>query len=365
MEHKGIKSLLAIVLCIGLVAGCICLEAHEKNRLKKMETEQNAGLKNVENGAEVETGQTLSQVVLYEDEEIVCYEDRILCHFYYEEKNTDRIAAIVKGMLGQCPALEHVFVLPVPYQIFLEEGYEEEKDAYLKYMEQLSLKLPEKGVLVDTLPVLEAHKSEYIFFKTEDTWTARGAYYGMEVICKELGMEPIPLEQYYEYVYASFRGGLRLVEALDSIESIEELKDQIYYYLLPDSVNMVEVMEIDGLGNKVSYKKPVVTPSIRNLGSFIGSRYLRAIVEGEPQEANNEGKYLLVVCDSAGRLLVPYLKDYYDGVYVVNIKLDDELYQDLNQIVEEYHISDVLYVQNTMEIGVSGYSKALNDFCEE
>ena len=72
-----------------------------------------------------------------------------------------------------------------------------------------------------------------------------------------------------------------------------------------------------------------------------------------------------MVCDSAGRLLVPYLKDYYDGVYVVNIKLDGEFYLDFNQIVEEYHISDVLYVQNTMEMGVSGYSKALNDFCEE
>ena len=365
MEHKGITSLLAIVLCIGLVAGCISLESHEKNRMKQMEAEQNAGLKNEENGDEVAIGQTLSQEILYEDEEIICYEDRILCHFFYEEATIDRIAVLVKGMLEQCPALEHIYVLPIPYLTFLEEGYIEEKEAYLRYMEQLSLKLPEKGVLVDTLPILEAHKSEYIFYKTEDAWTARGAYYGTEAICNKMGMEPIPLEQYYEYMYISLRGGLRASERLDSIEEMDDLKDYIYYYLLPGSPNRAEVIEEDSLGNKVSYKKPVVTGYVRNLGAFIGSKCLRAIVEGEPRDANNEGKYLLVVCDSAGRLLVPYLKDYYDGVYVVNIKLDGEFYLDFNQIVEEYHISDVLYVQNTMEMGVSGYSKALNDFCEE
>lgn len=362
MERKGIRSLLAAVLCLGLATGCIFLEAFVENRLQKMEADQNAGLNHQRNETEVETGQTLSEVILYEDEEIVCYEDRILCRFFYQEENTTRTAAMVKGMLDNCPALEHVYVLPVPYLVFLEEGYEEDKEAYLTYMEQLSLKLPEKAVLVDTLPVLEEHKNEYVFFRTEDAWTARGAYYGTEVLCDVLGLEQIPFEQYREYMYASFRGGLTLKDNLDFTQELEELQDQTYYYLLPDSVNMAEVMMEDSSGKKVSYKKPVVTSSARNLGSFIDSIHSRAIVEGEHRNAKKEGKYVLIVCDSAGRLLVPYLKDYYDGVYVINIRQDKEFYHDLCEIVEEYHISEVIFAQNAMEMGVPGYSRALNDF---
>ena len=63
--------------------------------------------------------------------------------------------------------------------------------------------------------------------------------------------------------------------------------------------------------------------------------------------------------------MVPYLKDYYEGVYVINMREEDELSHDLNEIVKEYHISDVLFAQSAMEMGVPGYSRALNDFCEE
>lgn len=363
MAHKGMRYLLVILMGLGLVIGCVLLEALVGKKGQEA-LEQNDSSKVLEDGEVTKTGQELSKTILYEDEEFVCYEDRVISHFYYKEANTTRIATMVEGILEYCPDLNHVYVVPVPHRILVEEGYEEDKETYQKYMEQLFMQLPEKGILVPTLTVLENHKDEYIFFHTEDAWTARGAYYGTEALCNEMGLEPIPLEQYREYMYTSFRGGLVSKGNMDHVHD-EGLEDQTYYYLLPETSNMVEVVGEDNLGNKVTYKKPIITSSARNLGSFIQSIYTRAIVEGEPQNTKNEGKYLLVICDGAGRLMVPYLKDYYDGVYVINMREDDELYHDLNEIVKEYHISDVLFAQSAMEMGVPGYSRALNDFCEE
>lgn len=365
MERKGIKYLFMILMSLGLVAGCIFLEVFLEKKSQKELEEQNDTLQGSYVEEETIIGQEWSDKILYEDEELVCYEDRAFSHFLSEEGNIEHTVAIVEGLLENCPALEQVYVLPVPHRVLVEEGYDEDKEAYVNYMEQISKKLPEKGVLVQTLPVLEAHKSEYIFFKTEDAWTARGAYYGMAALCDELGFESIPLEQYYEYMYASFRGGLMLNENLSFTEDLEELKDQNYYYLLPDAPNMAEVFAENSSGEKLSYKKPIVTSSARNLGAFIDSIYSRAIVEGTPQDAEKEGKYLLIICDNAGQLLVPYLKDYYDGVYVINIRKEDKLYEDLNEIVETYHISEVVFAQSAMEMGSRGYSKAVNPFCEE
>ncbi|MBQ4523913.1 MAG: hypothetical protein IJA10_13325 [Lachnospiraceae bacterium] len=365
MERKGIRNLLLIVICLGLVIGCVLLEAFVKKESQKKTLEQNTLLENSYHEEEVETGQESSGQILYEDEELICYEDRVFCRFLYHEEDIGRTAAIVEGILENCPVLEHVYVVPIPHRILLEAGYTEDKESYLKYMKQLSDQLPQKSVLVNTLSVLQEHSDEYIFFRTEDAWTTRGAYYGTEALCNELGFESIPLEQYYEYMYASFRGGLMLNENLSFTEDLEELRDQNYYYLLPDTPNMAEVMGEDSFGKKISYKKPIVTSSSRNLGAFIDSTYFRAIVEGKTKDTKKEGQYLLLLCDSVGRLLVPYLKDYYEGVYVVNINVDDEFYYDLNEIVEEYQISDVVFAQNAMEMGDSGYSKALNDFCKE
>ena len=335
-----------------------------KNAESTTGEENKAGIES-EDGIEGGITEVLSHIKVYESDTLVCYEDRIFKRFSYAEDNVNNVTAIVQGMLKRCPTLENIYVMPIPSRVMLEEGYSGDTEMYAAYIEQLKKHLPKNGVVINALPELMAHRDEYIFFRAEDSWTSRGAYYGVKSLFSVIGTEIKTLEQYNEYVYGTFAGGLKGHSELAHILNLNVPDDENYYYMLQGSDNMVEVIALDDDGTEVTYKKPLITPSSANLASYINGSFNRAIVEGGSKESVSGGKHLLVICDSAGKVVVPFLKDYYDGIYVVNVREDYTLYDDLNEIVAKYNISDVVYAQNSLELGVKGYYRALSAFCEE
>lgn len=333
-----------IVLAMCFCMACLLLE-HFLEKEKQQEIVHNFSTKNIQ-----------FEDILYEDDVWICYENRILKKCNYDMKNIQQIVAMTNGMLGKCCGISRIYVLPVPSAIALED--ENNKESYAEYVGEISKNLPEQCVLVDVMPGLESHREEYIFFNTEDSWTARGAYYGMDAFCEKIGVEPIALELYEEHVYNSFYGSLKS-EYISS-----ECEDRIVYYSLPDSKNRAQICGIQEDGERYCYKKPLVTTSAMNTGSFLDNHFCRAIVEGEARNDIKKGKYVLVVCDERGKLLVPYLKDYYDGVYVVNIMEDYDFKNDLKDIIKRYDISEVVYAQSAVYMGNTGFSRALNGFCQ-
>lgn len=364
MGKTTIKYGCSIVLAILFAIVCVLAQLIFAGETKDVAAEQKPLEKDLYDGNGLITGTELSDQVIYESASIVCFKDRVLQKFRYDPENTKRVAAITEGILQTCPELKHVYVLPVPHRIFLEAGFEGEKETYQTYLTQLTEKLPEKAALVDVLPVLEKHQEEYIFFRTEDSWTARGACYGMEPLCERLGVKAFPLSRYEEYMYTSFTGALPLLEEFKKQVAGTLPADRTYYYLLPDSVDRVEVIRTDEAGKEIRYKKPLITASARNNGAFIGSRFTRAIVEGKACAKKYQGRYVLVLCDERGKLLVPYLKDYYDGVYVVSVKEDPGLSEDLKAIVDAYHITEVVFAQGALEMGAAGFDLAFLRFYE-
>ena len=146
----------------------------------------------------------------------------------------------------------------------------------------------------------------------------------MEALCEKLDLPVIPLGEYEESMYNSFTGSAKYLDDAWNAENISFPVDWTYYYLLPDSLNRVEITRLDDNGQIIHYKKPLLTVSARNDGTFIDVSYIRAIVDGKAGNKEKQGQYVLVICDEKGKLLVPYLKDYYDGVYVVNVREDGE-----------------------------------------
>lgn len=365
MEKREIKYLLSIVIAVLFAIGCILTQGLLTQENPDATSMQNTMKKDLYNGYGLEIGTQLSDQIVYESEELVCYKDRVFRRFQYHVENADRVAAMAEGVLFRCPSIENVYVLPVPNNIFWETGNVNEEKQYQQFLDRISGNLPSRASLINVLPVLQEHREEYIFFRTDDSWTAKGAYYGMEEMCRVTGLKAIPLDQYEEYMYNSFTGSLALQEEIRNIENLFIPGDRTYYYLLPGSDNRVEIMDTDSSGKTICYKKPLITSSVADTGSFIAPVFTRAIVEGDTDNEKTKDSYILVVCDECGKMLVPYLKDYYDGVYVINIKEDDDFFTDIKQIVDAYHITEVVFSQNALKMGASGYYRALSDFCEK
>ena len=102
--------------------------------------------------------------------------------FRYIEKSTQEYADIVNKIAENLKGTTKVYALPVPTSIGIVlpddiraqmKDYADQGEAIASLMSMLS----EDVVGVDCYDNLMQHRDEYLYFKTDHHWTARGAYY--------------------------------------------------------------------------------------------------------------------------------------------------------------------------------------------
>ena len=71
---------------------------------------------------------------------------------------------------------------------------------------------------------------------------------------------------------------------------------------------------------------------------------------------------MVLVTDSVGKLLAPYLSEIYQWVYVVNVEKDRAFRQDLPGMLEEIGADTVIYAASETRMGNRSYMRALNPF---
>ena len=366
MKHrKWIKMILAAACTAAALVLLMYLEFLMEGQKEPDPTEKvQVMAKDLYNGYGLEGNQELSDVIIYENEEVSCYADRILRRFSYDESQVQNTAGAVQGMKDQNPSLEHIYVMPIPPKVVLEEGYEADQDAYQAYLERMASSLPEWTSLVDVLPELAGHEEEYVFFRTEDSWTAKGAYYGSSVLGRAMGLEPFSLENYEEYMYNSFKGSL-LQKYEDDPQLAGRLgempEDRVYYYLLPDGKNRERIEKEEGQWSV----QPAISHAAGGLGTFVSGGYLSAVVEGDQKRKMTGEETLLLICDDRGKLLAPFLANYYKAVYVINVTEDTGFSADMAGILAEYGVKHVVWAQSSLYMGDMSYCGAVNGFLNQ
>lgn len=345
------------VLCVGIQMLLQICETAEENAVTKATTiiQPNTYLPVQEEPL------VLSEEKLYESANVVCYEDRIFTRLSIGESQADKVAELASTLNAFCPEGTDLYILPVPKRVLWENGYEEDLAIYTGYMNRLRSALNGKAVLTDPYASLSEHIQEALYFNTEDSWNALGAYYGVLPFCEQVGIEPFGLEDYVRAENVGhFIGDLTLLPELSQFSFLNLQDDELVLYDLAGAETMSRVISYED-EKLVAVNKPLVTLSSRNTSSVLTGDFVRAIVPGEGRSESKKDEYLLLLCDQEGKLLVPYLKNYYKGVYVVNISRKSDLKYDISILMNEYQINDVLLAQDVSELGKEGYYAALTE----
>lgn len=368
---SAMKRIGAVLLSIFVVILLIFLERLVPGESKKDPAAQiNPMEKDQYNEFGLPQGRELISEPFYQNENLVIYEDRAFRHFKFDINHVANVKLISKKIEEQLPSNTKLFVFPIPPRVVLEEGYEEDSKRYQLYLKAMKNYLPKSVRLVDTLPILNEHEMENIFFRTEDAWTARGAYYGTAELCENIGIIPIALEEYDEYMFKRFTGTVKREASALFDKSTENKaktrnipKDPLYYYILPGSENFLEIFRHE-LGKVISEKRQVIRKSGNGTSAFVGGDYEWGIVVGDRKSESREDSTLLLLCDSSGQMLAPYLANYYDSVIVINIRRYSNLEKQLEHILSSHSITEVVYAQNADEMGIPGRSKAFMSMLE-
>lgn len=89
------------------------------------------------------------------------------------------------------------------------------------------------------------------------------------------------------------------------------------------------------------------------------------VLEGDEQNEATKDEAIMLICDSNGRFLAPYLANYYETVYLVNVERYTAFYNDMPSILRTYGVRDIVLSQSAGRLGNKSYSDALNGFSVE
>ena len=365
-KNKTAELFLVLLILIVMSVGILILQnGMEKLQSVEQESVYVPETRDLYNNYGLKNDQSLSITKILETQDQVIYTDRIFNINQISEDHISYAADIMKAL--QKKSGKDTYVMPIPERAVFESGYENEKEEYSDFIEKLEASFSDPSMVLNPLPELEKHRYEYIYFRTENSWTMRGAFYGAQVIFGELGYNKENLDAYREYVFGTFEGNL-LLEALQKYTSDEIKKDienmekePFYIYINGSNPNREELTLENKEGQLQIRKRQMIQFNSSGSHAVIGSDYEHSVVEGRGQKKGN----LLLITDTRGKMMISYLSEIFEKVYVSNIYEDAELIQNLDEILEKYNIEYIVWAQDAAETGNISYMRALNPLLKE
>lgn len=230
----------------------------------------------------------------------------------------------------------HVMMVPTKSWVLREKlpafapHYKEQK-----FYDALQQKLEKEDVLISVEPVLDAHKEEEIYYRTDHHWTTLGAWYAYEQYTKAVGgdLQRAQGKKKFRCISKDFYG-----TTYAKINYARQA-DKIEIYEPADKLRVVYNM-----GEKktktlydFSFLKTADQYSV-----FTGGN--QAVLEITGGIKN--GKTLLLIKDSFANSILPFLAEDYEKFVVVDLR---QLNVSGDRLLEMFSPTDILILYNSAQ----------------
>ncbi|MBQ9030976.1 MAG: hypothetical protein IJ106_05920 [Parasporobacterium sp.] len=230
----------------------------------------------------------------------------------------------------------NIFVMPIPLasQFYTPSNYESQNTDMKDTFRSLSIKLISRVKDIDLIDTLNNHNAETIYLRTDSHWTSLAAYYAARDFTRIAGVPFAGMEAYRRKVRADYTGSMYALTG--DTKLLDDAENFVYY--IPSNGYTVDYYDrnfqylfTDGL-----YFNTSVSDSYNVLFGK-DDQIIRITTD-----VDNHRK-LLLVKDSFGNALVPFLTSSYEEIYVVDLR-----YFELNLInfINELQITDLLFAQS-------------------
>lgn len=202
-----------------------------------------------------------------------------------------------------------------------------------EYLQEIKDTLP-SGSYVDAQAVLDVHKDEEIYYRTDHHWKTLGARYVYEQWATEIGLSILPVEQYtVETLATDFLG------TIEAKVNCEVESDTIEAYYPKQEVPYTVVM---------NHKTEEARDTLYDM-SYLEGRDKYAVFFGgnqpliECSTQSKSGRRLLVVKDSYANCFLSFAMQDFAGVDIIDLRYFNE---SLREYMEAGEFTDVLVLYN-------------------
>lgn len=227
-------------------------------------------------------------------------------------------------------------VVPSPIDFYLPEEYKSKSNHEKPSIDFIYSQLASNVISVDAYGLLEASTSDFIYFKTDHHWTARGAHKAYQAFCNQAGFEPASLSSFQRFSRKKFLGSLYYA-TLDT--RLKSSGDSLEYFMLPMPTQAWRYPDRN-LQKRVATE--VVSRRLGQGGSylaFLGGDYPLTHIITE----NKNGRKIMMVKDSYGNAFAPFLAMHYEEIFVIDYRSFDS---NVISFVQQNGISDLLFLHN-------------------
>ena len=184
------------------------------------------------------------------------------------------------------------------------------------------------------------HRKEYIYFRTDHHWTAKGAYHAYNAFCKVKHIMPVKLEDFKKVSFGSFTGSF--YKETDKNPALK--KDTLYAYYpagCQDGSISLNYTNKDGVQVKGSLVEDASGYG-ENLkySAFIDGDNPYTIIENNSLKDNSS---CIVIKESFGNAFVPFLVNHYQKIHVIDYRYWDG---NIIKLAEEKQASDIIIINN-------------------
>lgn len=235
-------------------------------------------------------------------------------------------------------------VVPTSVEFYLPKKYAKYSNSEKREIEFIYSKLTDGVIPVDAYSALEAHKDEYIYFRTDHHWSDLGAYYAYTAFCNTIGQTPPALSDYtVKTKDEPFVGSLF---GYTNNITLKNNPDTFTYYMTKS----------DFKGETYNYKTVTLSEANPIFHQYAtGSNMYGMFLGGDGYHIKittsaGTGRKIVMFKESYGNAFAPYLIDSFDEIYVIDIRYFGK---NAVQYIKDVGATDVLFINNVFAANTS------------
>ena len=335
-------TLLGLLFLIVLLAGCLFAYHLAKDDIGREPVETVVKEVDLYRNQGLEPGVELDRTPDLIEEDRVVFQDRVLKRSSWTEQGLAESVEVLQAFLTRARAergdMLQTYCMTVPLRIAFEGSFSDEPQ-YLELVEKERVKLAEleDRLLADLrtyaepvplMDLLGEHESEYLFYRTDSSWTARGAYYGAQAFLEAAGLETFPIEQFWETLEGSFAGEL---------QPATYATDWRYVYLYRNYNPFVTLVDD---ADEPAKQEPMISQVRGGTGAFIGGGFAYCQLDGLAEN----GRRLMIVGDKDMTVLAPWMVTEFERIVCVDPQYIEYDELDFWGLLREEKSTDLLLV---------------------
>ncbi|MEG2396458.1 MAG: DHHW family protein [Oscillospiraceae bacterium] len=208
---------------------------------------------------------------------------------------------------------------------------------------------------VDAYSELSKKTNDYIYFRTDHHWTARGAFCAYSEFCKSAGLSYAPLESYQTGQLDGFVGSMY------RYTGSEDLKNNPDYveYFMPIFESSAQYFTSAAMTDPKPLRiisTNITDPASKYLTFIQGDKPLIKMVSSSPRKEK-----VLLIKESYGNAFAPFLLENFSEVYVLDPRQEGVRDMNLVQFINDNQIGNVICLNYTMAPSNGTYMSAFKN----